>query len=239
MQQTDRQRLKDLFSLALERPGAERGDFLRDACAGDAALRRELESLLAAYDAPRPLIERDDFAAAPLFGAAGAAYEGQRFGRYRILREIGRGGMGAVFLAERADGEFEQRVALKVVRRGFADPDLARRFRRERQILATLNHENVARLLDGGVSADGEPFFVMEHVEGSRIDDYCDANNLSTDARLRLFLKVCDGVSYAHQRLVVHRDIKPSNILVTADGTPKLLDFGIAKLLDAEHAGEQ
>ena len=239
MQQLDRQRLKDLFSLALELPNDARPDFLRESCAGDAALRRELESLLAAYDEPHPLIERDDFAAASVFGAAGANYEGRRFGRYRVVREIGRGGMGAVFLAERADGEFEQRVALKVVRRGFADPDLARRFRRERQILATLSHENVARLLDGGVSEDGEPFFVMEHVEGARLDDYCDANRLGTDARLRLFLKVCDGVSYAHQRLVVHRDLKPSNVLVTASGTPKLLDFGIAKLLDPEQAGDE
>lgn len=240
MQQQDRQKLKDLFSLALERPEEQRPDFLRDACGGDAALRRELESLLAAHQDPRPFIERDDFAAASLFGArSGAGYEGKQLGHYRIVGEIGRGGMGAVFLAERADGEFTQRVALKVVRRGFADPELARRFRRERQILASLSHENIARLLDGGVSEDGEPFFAMEYVEGSRIDDYCDANDLPAHARLRLFLKVCDAVAYSHQHLVVHRDIKPSNVVVTADGTPKLLDFGIAKLLDPAHADEQ
>jgi serine/threonine-protein kinase len=122
--------------------------------------------------------------------------------------------------------------------RSLADAELARRFRRERQILASLNHPNIARLLDGGVSAEGEPFFAMEHVEGVRIDDYCIARNLSVNQRLRLFLHVCQGVAYAHQHLVVHRDLKPSNILVTEEGTPKLLDFGIAKLLDAEHAGE-
>jgi serine/threonine-protein kinase len=166
------------------------------------------------------------------------ARAGQEIGHYRIIREIGRGGMGAVFLVERADGEFQQKVALKVVRRSFADSELTRRFRQERQILASLNHPNIARLLDGGVSASDEPFLVMEYVEGLRIDDYCAGCDLSTSGRLRLFLNVCRGVSYAHQHLVVHRDIKPSNILVTGEGVPKLLDFGIAKLLDPEQSGE-
>ncbi|MGI8657075.1 MAG: protein kinase domain-containing protein [Pyrinomonadaceae bacterium] len=146
--------------------------------------------------------------------------------------------MGAVFLAERTDGEFQQNVALKIIRHGFADVELARRFRQERQILASLNHPNIARLLDGGVSADGEPFLAMEYVEGLRIDEYCAEHNLSIDERLKLFLAVCQGVPYAHQHLVVHRDLKPSNILVTSMGAPKLLDFGIAKLLDAEQGGE-
>ena len=238
-QRVDRQRLKEVFALALERPKESRYAFLDTACGDDAALRGEVESLLDAYDDPRPLIERNDFAASSLLGAAGAGYEGRRFGRYRVVREVGCGGMGAVYLAERADGEFEQRVALKVVRRGFADPDLGRRFLRERQILATLSHENIARLLDGGVSEDGEPYLAMEFVEGSRVDDYCDANHLSARERLRLFLKVCDAVAYAHQRLVVHRDLKPSNILVTPSATVKLLDFGIAKILDAEQAGDE
>lgn len=238
-QQPDRQRLKNIFALALEQPRELRVGFLHDACGDDPELRREVESLLAAYDDPHPVIEREDFAAVSLLGAAGKVYEGKRFGHYRIAREIGRGGMGAVFLAERADGEFEQRAALKVVRRSFADPNLERRFRRERQILATLSHENIARLLDGGVSEDGDPYLVMEYVEGVRIDDYCGAGGLSTEARLRLFLKVCEGVAYAHRRLVVHRDIKPSNVLVTSAGVPKLLDFGIAKLLDPERADEQ
>lgn len=163
---------------------------------------------------------------------------GQTIGHYRIIREIGRGGMGAVFLAERADGAFEQDVALKVVRYSFPDSELTRRFSRERQIPASLNHPNIARLLDGGVSASHEPFLVMEYVEGLRIDDYCAMRDLATNERLRLFLKVCRGVAYAHQHLVVHRDIKPSNILVTTEGVPKLLDFGIAKLLDPEQSGE-
>ncbi|HEX8685716.1 MAG TPA: serine/threonine-protein kinase, partial [Pyrinomonadaceae bacterium] len=172
-------------------------------------------------------------------GAGADVAQGQRVGAYRIIREIGRGGMGAVFLAERSDGEFRQEAALKVVRRSFADSELKRRFRQERQILASLNHPNIARLLDGGVSADGEPYLVMEYVEGERVDDYCEARRLSTRARLRLFLGVCRGVSYAHRHLVVHRDIKPGNILVTPEGVPKLLDFGIAKLLGPAESGEQ
>jgi len=238
-QQSERQRLKDVFALALERPKEQRQAFLSEACGGDAGLRFEVESLLAAYDEPHHVIERADFAVSSILGAAGAGYEGKRFGRYRILRELGRGGMGAVFLAERADGEFEQKVALKVVRRNLADTGLERRFRQERQILAGLSHENIARLLDGGVGEDGEPFLVMEYVDGSPVDDYCEANGLSTEARLRLFLEVCDGVAYAHQHLIVHRDLKPSNVLVTPSGTPKLLDFGIAKILDPEQLGEQ
>jgi non-specific serine/threonine protein kinase/serine/threonine-protein kinase len=238
MNSTDWQKIKDVFALVLEQPRERRGDVLRAACGADSKLREEVESLLEANDESRPLLERDDFGVASLFDAADTGYVGKEFGHYKVIREIGRGGMGAVFLAERADGEFKQQVALKIVRRSFDDSELARRFRRERQILASLNHPNIARLLDGGVSSDGEPFLVMEYVEGVRIDDYCDEHKLSTNGRLRLFLAVCQGVAYAHQNLIVHRDIKPSNVLVTIDGTPKLLDFGIAKLLDAEHADE-
>jgi serine/threonine protein kinase/Flp pilus assembly protein TadD len=233
------QRIKEVFALASEQPRERRAEFLREVCAGDAALRGEVESLLDAADDTAPLLEADGFNLPALIGASGAAYEGKEFGRYRIVRELGRGGMGAVFLAERSDGEFRQQVALKIMRRSFADHGLARRFRQERQILASLNHPNIARLLDGGVSSDGEPFLAMEYVEGLRVDDYCDRHDLPVRARLKLFLAVCRGVAYAHQSLVVHRDIKPGNILVTADGTPKLLDFGIAKLLDAEHADER
>ncbi len=238
MRNEEWQRVEELLDEALELEPARRRQFLE--AIAEPWARAEVESLLACDG------QSDGFMSAPALALSADFFDespeeraGQQVGHYRIVREIGRGGMGAVFLAERADGEFQQRVALKVVRRGFADTNLARRLRRERQILATLNHENIARLLDGGVSEDGEPFFVMEHVEGSRIDNYCDANRLPARARLRLFLKVCDAVAYAHQRLVVHRDLKPSNVLVTADGTPKLLDFGIAKLLDPEHAGEQ
>jgi non-specific serine/threonine protein kinase/serine/threonine-protein kinase len=241
MMKTERWReIEDLLDAALERAPAERGLLLDRACADDTDLRREVESLLAHQTSAENFIEAPAFVFAADFLAsdAGEQLENRHLGAYRILREVGRGGMGTVFLAERSDGEFQQLVALKVVRRGFADPDLTRRFRRERQILASLNHPNIARLLDGGVSDEGEPFLVMEYVEGVRIDAYCDEHNLPTVERLRLFLAVCRGVSYAHQHLVVHRDLKPSNILITSEGVPKLLDFGIAKLLGAEHGDE-
>ena len=235
-QPPDRQRLKEVFALALEQPEDGRERFLDSVC-DDPALRREVETLLAAHGDPHPIIERNDFAASSLIGAPGAGYEGRLFGHYRVLSELGRGGMGTVYLAERSDGEFEQRVALKVVRRSFADSDLRRRFRRERQILASLNHPNIARLFDGGVSEDGEPYLVMEYVEGSRIDDYCEERGLSVEGRLRLFLTVCGAVQHAHQNLIVHCDLKPTNIMVTRGGEVKLLDFGVAKLLNPEPAG--
>ncbi len=233
-------RADEIVQTALECWGVEQAALLDAACAGDALLRAEVESLLNYRERAKDFIETPAFAyGAEWLADGGGGGAGRRVGPYRFVREIGRGGMGVVYLAERADGEFEQKVALKIVRRSFADTELARRFRQERQILATLNHPNIARLLDGGVSADGEPYIVMEHVEGVRIDDYCDAKNLSNARRLRLFLAVCQGIAYAHQHLVVHRDIKPSNILVTPDGTPKLLDFGIAKLLDPTQAGDE
>ncbi|MGB8510503.1 MAG: serine/threonine-protein kinase [Pyrinomonadaceae bacterium] len=241
MRSEEWQKVEELLNTALGLPDPERRKFLDETCADSPGLRREVESLLVCEEKADGFLDAPAIAfSADFFDGADGLEEraGQIVGHYRIKREIGRGGMGAVFLAERSDGEFRQEVALKVVRRSFADAELARRFRRERQILASLNHPNIARLLDGGVSADGEPFFAMEYVEGVRIDDYCAARNLSTEARLKLFVAVCRGVSYAHQNLVVHRDIKPSNILVSADGTPKLLDFGIAKLLDADHAEE-
>ncbi|HEX7955487.1 MAG TPA: serine/threonine-protein kinase, partial [Pyrinomonadaceae bacterium] len=236
-------RADEIVQAALDGGAGELPALLDAECAGDALLRAEVESLLGYRERAKDFIETPAFAlGASLFAGGGdgdgADVEGRRIGPYRVVREIGRGGMGSVFLAERADGEFEQRVALKVVRRSFADMELARRFRQERQILASLNHPNIARLLDGGVSADGEPFLAMEYVEGVRIDAYAEAHRLSTDERLRLFRQVCAAVQYAHQNLVIHRDLKPSNILVTADGVPKLLDFGIAKLLDADGEGD-
>ncbi len=158
---------------------------------------------------------------------------GQRIGPYRIIKLLGRGGMGAVYLAVRED-DFEKRVALKVIKRGMDSDEIIRRFENERQILAELEHPNVARLLDGGTTDDGLPYFVMEYVEGEPIDQYCDSRKLSIRARLEIFLKVCSALHASHQNLVVHRDLKPGNILIAADGTPKLLDFGIAKLLDTE-----
>lgn len=245
MRQPEWQKIKEVFALVVEQPKEQRPELLHHWCADDKELRAEIESLLAAHDDTKHLIEPDAYGVAAAFNSDEAeferneSYEGKSFGRYRIVREIGRGGMGAVFLAERADGEFQQQVALKIVRRSFADRELARRFRRERQILATLNHPNIAHLLDGGVSADGEPFLVMEYVEGTRIDEYCEREKLSTRNRLKLFLQICHAVAYAHAHLIIHRDLKPSNILVNSEGVPKLLDFGIAKLLDHEQADEQ
>jgi len=155
-------------------------------------------------------------------------------GPYRVVRELARGGMGVVYLAERADGQFEQRVALKLMKRGMDSEEIHQRFLAERQILAQLTHPHIARLLDGGVSNEGQPYFAIEYVDGTAITAHCEARQLGVEQRLRLFLDVCDAVRYAHQNLVVHRDLKPSNILVTADGQAKLLDFGIAKLLRQE-----
>lgn len=234
-------RADEVVQSALERDPDEQAAFLDVACEGDIPLRAEVESLLGYQERARNFIEVPAYALTADSFTEGDDYpqvEGRQIGSYRIVREIGHGGMGAVFLAERSDGEFQQQVALKVVGRSFGGSELTRRFRQERQILASLNHPNIARLLDGGVSEEGEPFLVMEYVEGARIDEYCDEQNLQTEERLGLFLAVCRGVSYAHQNLIVHRDLKPSNILVTTEGVPKLLDFGIAKLLDSEHSDE-
>src|SRR5580693_1147736 len=162
--------------------------------------------------------------------------EGDRIGPYRVLRTLGIGGMGEVFLAERADAEFEQQVAIKVVTGGAFSRSVQSRLKTERQILAHLDHPNIARLLDGGSLPDGTAYLVMEYVDGVPIDAYCDSNRLDLAARLHLFQTVCAAVHYAHQNLIVHRDLKPSNILVTKAGVPKLLDFGIAKLLDDRQA---
>jgi serine/threonine-protein kinase len=225
-----------LFDEALERDTAERDAFLRDACGGDAELYREVASLLT-VDLHSLL---DGFAADAVNLPSVLSMEGERVGPYRIARELGRGGMGAVYLAERADGQFTQTVALKLVKRGMDSESVLRRFEQERQILARLQHPNIARLLDGGLAPDGRPYFAMEYVEGEPITEYCDARALPIGARLALFDRVCEAVAYAHRNLVVHRDLKPSNILVTAgdDGekpSVKLLDFGIARLL--EHDG--
>jgi serine/threonine-protein kinase len=240
-----RRQLDALFEAALERPEAERRAWLATACAGDPDAREAVGRLLAlAAPAEAALgesvtgyasrevdevLSRLDAEDLPLGG---------RIGPYRILEEIGRGGMGAVYLAERADAVFQKRVALKLVKRGMDTDEVLRRFRYERQILAGLEHPNVARLYDGGAADDGRPFLVMEYVDGRPITTACDAGRLGVEERLRLFAAVCEGVRFAHRALVVHRDLKPSNILVGADGVPKLLDFGIAKLLDAGEGGE-
>ena len=228
-------RIDRLFAEALERPATERERFVVEASGGDEAVAREVLALLRSHDeAPLVLGESATVYAEPLLDrmAEGGpdALTGQRVGPYRILREIGRGGMGSVHLAER-DDQFRRQVAVKVVKRGMDTDEVLLRFRYERQILAALEHPNIARLYDGGVADDGLPYLVMEYVEGRPITAYCDERGLDVEARLALFGTVCQAVQFAHRSLVVHRDVKPSNILVTADGTPKLLDFGIAKLL--------
>ena len=232
MREFDRERVKSLFAQALELPNAERRAFLEASCDGDIALADEVMSLLDAADSGRDLIEDHRIDLRAKLSETSADMIGTRFGNYRIVREIGHGGMGTVFMAERADGEFEQTVALKLVRQSIADAAIIERFRRERQILAGLSHPNIAALHDGGVSERGEPFIAMEYIEGLPLTEYAEAADLSLKDRLRLFLKVCSAVSYAHRNLVVHRDIKPSNILINAEGEPKLLDFGLAKAFE-------
>ena len=160
-----------------------------------------------------------------------AITHGALIGPYRLVRELGQGGMGVVYLAERADGQFEQRVALKLIKRGMDSDEILRRFLAERQVLARLSHPHIARLLDGGVTAEGQPYFAMEYVDGVPLHHYCEERSLGFEDRLRLFREVCEAVQYAHRSLVVHRDLKPSNILVTSAGETKLVDFGIAKVL--------
>jgi serine/threonine protein kinase len=226
------QKAKEIFQTAVNLPPAEREDFIEKAADGDDLIKTEVETLLEAHE------EAGDFIVESAFSVADFVEDrkkispvGKKIGAYKILEEIGRGGMGAVFLAERADAEFTKKVAVKLIKRGLDTDEIINRFRNERQILANLEHSNIARLLDGGATEDGLPFLVMEYVEGLPLTKFCDEKNLDFEARLKLFLKVCSAVAYAHRNLTVHRDLKPSNILVAEDETPKLLDFGIAKLL--------
>lgn len=210
----------------------KRKEYLDEACLNDVDLRLEVESLLAAHE-----LAGSSFLSAPTAGEGNilpraSIRPGRRIGAYDLLEEIGHGGMGEVFSAVRADGQYEKKVAIKLVRSGYDSESILERFRNERQILAGLDHPNIARLLEGGTTEEGIPYLVMELVEGVHIDDYCDAKKLNVTSRLKLFRQVCGAVQYAHQRLVIHRDLKPSNMLVTSEGIPKLLDFGIAKLLD-------
>ncbi len=224
--------VKELFGLALERDPAERSEFLRVACGGDDALRTEIESLLSSFNGAVTFLE--DSPAADLLSAQSREMSGKRIGAYRILREIGKGGMAVVYLGERDDQNYRKQVAIKMVQPGIDTEQVLQRFRNERQTLATLDHSNIVKLLDGGSSDEGSPYLVMEYVEGPPIDQYCDLHQLSLDERLRLFREVCSAVQYAHEKLVIHRDLKPSNILIAEGGVPRLLDFGIAKLLNPE-----
>src|SRR5712692_849073 len=232
---SDWERVKFVFREALALPSAEREAFLAGECAGEERLRKEIESLLAAHEKSKQFIEVpaiEEHLGSTVVRAEEAS-AGQKLGNYEVLKEIGRGGMGAVYLAERADDQFRKRVAIKLVKRGMDTDAILRRFRSERQILATLEHPHIATLLDGGTTEDGLPYFVMEYVDGKPLLEYCDSNRLSVDQRLRLSLDICSAVQYAHGHLVVHRDLKPSNVLVTSEGTAKLVDFGIAKVLNA------
>lgn len=229
----EQNRLTDIFNSALEREPSERGEFLRQACGQDEKLRAEVESLLGRYDS------------AFLENAAGSEFLhdpissetmiGRQLGAYRIVQEIGHGGMAVVFLAERADQEYRKRVAIKMVKLGVDSKEILSRFRNERQTLASLDHPNIVKLLDGGSTEEGWPYLVMEYVEGTPIDEYCDGHQLSITERLEMFRSVCLAVQHAHQNLVIHRDLKPGNIMVTKEGVPRLFDFESAKLVNPEY----
>ena len=234
------ERLQEIFARATDLPEAERRAFVLRESAGDARLSNELLDLIAA--------DAGNSASAFLTNALGAAIDatsrdrrnalvGRILGNYRLTSVLGHGGTGTVYLAERADRQYSAQVAIKVVDSATLHGDLGLRFRSERQILASLNHANIARLVDAGETRDGQPYLVMEYVHGEPLDRFCDRAQLDLNARLHLFLEICSAVQYAHQNLVVHRDLKPANILVTPEGAPKLLDFGIAKLLDTGDAG--
>jgi len=227
--------VKDKLHEALQLEPTPRSAYLAELGAVDPDLQRELESLIAFHERTGT-----DFLNAPLAQVTSAlasqvapdALLGRRVGSYQIMGQIGVGGMGEVYRAFRADDEYKKQVAIKLVRAGQNSDFVVNRFKNERQILASLDHPNIARLLDGGTTEEGVPYFVMELIEGHPIDEYCDAHKLPTTDRLKLFLQVCSAVQFAHQHLFIHRDIKPSNVLVTSDGVPKLLDFGIAKILE-------
>jgi len=231
-------RTDELFAAALERPAGDRERFLAEACGEDAALRAAVERLLAADSQAEAFLATPAMIEMAELGARAAEEEdaaaGLRLGPYTLLRRLGQGGMGTVYLATRDDGVYDRQVAVKLLRWTFDDGDLRHRFLAERQILARLEHPHIARLYDGGTTPGGQPYLVLEHVEGLALDVYCDTHHLTVEARISLFRKVCSAVQHAHRNLLVHRDLKPANVLVTAEGEPKLLDFGIAKQLASD-----
>jgi serine/threonine protein kinase len=233
--------IRQIFDGALERSEVDRAAYLRVVCARDDELRREVESLLLSHDSAGDFLDKPAASLSSTtqtFISTGVDLQeyppGHRVGAYELQKCIGRGGMGSVWLATRFDKEFQKQVAIKLVKRGMDTQEILRRFRLERQVLAGLMHPNIAALIDGGSTPDGLPYLVMEYVEGIRIDRYCEQNKSTITERLKLFRDVCAAVQYAHGNLVVHRDLKAGNILVTAEGIPKLLDFGIAKLIRTE-----
>ncbi|MEM7587427.1 MAG: serine/threonine-protein kinase, partial [Acidobacteriota bacterium] len=227
-------RLEELFHAALELDIPARAAFLEKECGDSPELRAELERLLDSSQDDTTLEGMVAGAAAATSFSLDPFQAGDTLGSYRLLEVLGQGGLSTVYLAERADDQYLAQAALKIVSRGMDSKDLRDRLCQERQILASLDHPNIARLLDGGATREGQPFFVMEYIEGQDLETYCDRRRLGINERLDLFRQVCDAVHYAHRNLVVHRDIKPGNILVTDQGIPKLLDFGIAKILDPE-----
>ena len=245
------QKIEAIFQAAIELSPDRREKYLLDACGSDESLFKEVSDLLANDESADSFIENpvwtdsnflnskakkviSDSLKEQTTGPKTTEYIGRQIGVYRLVSEIGRGGMGAVFLAERADGEFSQKVAIKLIKRGMDSEFIVRRFRHERQILASFEHPYIARLLDGGTLPDGVPYFVMEYIEGQTLYNYADRQRLDLIGRLKLFQKVCSAIEYAHERQIIHRDIKPSNILINKYGNPKLLDFGIAKILDPD-----
>jgi serine/threonine protein kinase/tetratricopeptide (TPR) repeat protein len=241
--------IESLFELACDMPLAERSLFLSERCGHDGKLRAEVENLLNNSDLAESFMEApvwtDSFLDSSVKKVIStsldepaedkADFTGRVVDPYKLIAEIGRGGMGTVYRAERIDGEFYQEVAIKLLKRGLDSDFVVKRFRHERQILASFEHPFISRLLDGGTTSEGLPYFVMEYIRGGvTIYDWCDQHKLDISARLKLFLKVCSALAYAHERKIVHRDIKPSNILVNRSGAPKLLDFGIAKILDPD-----
>ncbi|MDQ6785485.1 MAG: tetratricopeptide repeat protein [Acidobacteriota bacterium] len=238
MKQQKWHKIEEAVASTSEMPVSKREAWIIEFCGGDEELKTEIESLLAFESVADNFLEKSVSPyTAQIFSEDEINISGKKFGNYKIVREIGAGGMGAVFLAERDDGEFEQQVAVKIVRQTIVEKELVNHFRRERQILASLNHPNIAKLLDGGITETGEPFLVMEYIEGEPLVEFTEKQNLPETERLHLFVKICSAVAYAHRNLIVHRDIKPSNILVTKDGEPKLLDFGLAKIVDVGTPG--
>ncbi len=231
-------KVKEIFAVAVELSGADREKYLAENLSGEDEIRLKVEEMLRMDD------EEDESLENPVIDLANfwneeevETFVGKEIGAYKIQKEIGRGGMGVVFEAIHQTEDVSQKVALKILKRGLESEAMLRRFRNERKILASLEHPNIARLLDGGTTKDGLPFYVMEFVEGVPIDEFC--KNLNLEEKLQLFQQVCKAVAYAHTRLVVHRDLKPSNILVNSEGTVKLLDFGIAKLISDDSLAEK
>lgn len=230
------QQVKEIFRIAIELEPRLRKAFLDNACGADERMRQEVESLVNAHEHTNGLMEKPALVEQPfsVTSISDNPMIGKMVGHYRLMQEIGRGGMGTVYLAVRDNGQYRKQVAVKIVKSGLDSENVIQRFQNERQALAMLDHPNIAKLIDGGTTDDGRPYFVLEYIEGLPIDEFCDTHKLITVERLKLFRQVCAAIHYAHQNLLVHRDIKPGNILVTRDGVVKLLDFGIAKFLNPD-----